>query len=258
MPSSKSFPVAPETTLNVVFSGPASGPAVVFLHYWGGSSRTWHKVTTILSSSLHTIAVDLRGWGDSIGPQREDAYSIQLFADDVHALLTQLGLSKYFLVGHSMGGKIAQLVASKQPKGLQGLILLPEEMKAGQLHAYDNAQSIEWTAKNILSSSPLTDDDIKLVIEDSLKGNKFAISAWPSYAQKEDISSQIDNNIKVPVLVIGAQLDKVETVEKVKEEVVSRIDNVKFIVLEKSGHLVPLEASEELAEAVKVFVNRNL
>ena len=40
-------------------------PAVVFLHYWGGTSRTWRKVTAELEGQFKTVAYDARGWGNS-------------------------------------------------------------------------------------------------------------------------------------------------------------------------------------------------
>ena len=41
------------------------GPALVFLHYYGGSSRTWTPIIDALPADTHTVAVDLRGWGQS-------------------------------------------------------------------------------------------------------------------------------------------------------------------------------------------------
>src|SRR4051794_41017534 len=87
--------------------------ALVFLHYWGGSSRTWKHVTTPLAKSYRTIAVDHRGWGESDAPAA--GYSLADHADDVAGVIDALRLRRYILVGHSMGGKVAQLLASRRP-----------------------------------------------------------------------------------------------------------------------------------------------
>lgn len=81
--------------------------ALVFIHYWGGSRRTWSEVIARLSDGFRCIAVDLRGWGKS--GRHTDDYSLFAQADDVESVIGALNLKDYVLVGHSMGGKIAQI-----------------------------------------------------------------------------------------------------------------------------------------------------
>ena len=56
--------------LNVVDSG-SGNPALIFLHYWGGSARTWKSVTHVLESDFRCVALDQRGWGSSDAPAAE-------------------------------------------------------------------------------------------------------------------------------------------------------------------------------------------
>ncbi len=81
-------------------------PALVFLHYWGGSSRTWRGVIERLGGEPRCIALDQRGWGASTAT--DGRYDLSAMADDVEAVTRQLGITRYVLVGHSMGGKVAQ------------------------------------------------------------------------------------------------------------------------------------------------------
>lgn len=92
--------------------------ALVFLHYYGGSSRTWDGVADELADRYRIVATDHRGWGDSDAPA--SGYGIVDLAADAEGVIDALGLRRYVLVGHSMGGKVAQLIASRRPKGLQG------------------------------------------------------------------------------------------------------------------------------------------
>jgi pimeloyl-ACP methyl ester carboxylesterase len=94
----------------------------VFLHYYGGSARVWRKVIAALPKSYHSIAIDQRGWGESDPPA--SGYSLADLADDAQGVIEALNLKRYILVGHSMGGKVAQLMASRRPKGLVGLALV--------------------------------------------------------------------------------------------------------------------------------------
>lgn len=82
-----------------------TAPALVFLHYWGGSRRTWRPVLTRLHPDQAFVNYDQRGWGDSAnaaGP-----YDLQRLTDDAQSVIVTSGYTDYVLVGHSMGGKIA-------------------------------------------------------------------------------------------------------------------------------------------------------
>ena len=97
-------------------------PALVLLHYWGGTGRTWDLVIRELAGRHRCVAPDLRGWGMS--DKKADGYDLHTQADDVAALIASLELPQYVLIGQSMGGKIAQILASRRPKGLKGLVLV--------------------------------------------------------------------------------------------------------------------------------------
>ena len=98
-------------TINVIDVGDMS-PALIFLHYWGGSSRTWLPVVESLAETNRCIAIDSRGWGKS---SRESAdYDLETLCDDVLGVVDQLGLQPFIIVGHSMGAKVAQLVVVGQ------------------------------------------------------------------------------------------------------------------------------------------------
>ncbi|WP_245615814.1 alpha/beta fold hydrolase [Andreprevotia chitinilytica] len=184
--------------------------ALVFLHYWGGSSRTWDGVVSELSGQYQTIATDHRGWGDSDAP--EQGYTMADLADDAQGVIEALKLQHYVLVGHSMGGKVAQLLASRRPRGLQGVVLvapsppspmvLPDEQRAAMSQAYDSRESIEWVLDNVLTVQALAPASREQVIADSLRGAPQAKAAWPNAAMLEDISCDVAA-IEVPVIVIA-------------------------------------------------------
>jgi pimeloyl-ACP methyl ester carboxylesterase len=97
-------------------------PALVFIHYWGGSRRTWSEVIARLSNRFRSIAVDLRGWGKSA--RHTDDYSLFTQADDVEGVIKALNVKDFVLVGHFMGGKIAQILAGRRLDGLRAVVLV--------------------------------------------------------------------------------------------------------------------------------------
>ena len=94
-----------------ITEGGAGDPALVLLHYWGGSARTWQRVSDRLGGQVRWVAVDQRGWGGSIATDRR--YDLAAMADDVEGVVRAIDLRRYVLVGHSMGGKVALIVAAR-------------------------------------------------------------------------------------------------------------------------------------------------
>lgn len=97
-----------------------SGPPLLLLHALGETSADWDVVLPTLEQSFTVYAVDLRGHGRS---GRPGAYSLELMRDDVLALLDALGLPVVDVVGHSLGGFVAHLVAQHSPARVRRLVL---------------------------------------------------------------------------------------------------------------------------------------
>jgi len=106
--------------LACLISGPEHAPPLVLLHALGERATDWDVVAGPLSARRRVYAVDLRGHGDSAWPGE---YSLELMRDDVLALLDGAGLDAVDLIGHSMGGVVAYLVAAAQPRRVRTLVL---------------------------------------------------------------------------------------------------------------------------------------
>ena len=239
----------------------AGDVSLVFLHYWGGTHRTWSKVAAELQSAYRTVTYDMRGWGGS--GASDEGYSISALAEECTALVEHLALSRYVLIGHSMGGKVAQLVASRNPQGLLGLVLvapatptpnhLPEGAKQQQIHAYDTRETVLQTIE-FLSAGALDSDSVEQIVADSLSGTSEAKLAWPTSAILEDISSEV-SKIAVPTLVLAGEQDRLDSVEQHRREVVERIPRATLEIIPRSGHLLPIDEPVRTARAIQLFVS---
>jgi uncharacterized protein (TIGR02246 family) len=235
--------------------------ALVLLHYYGGSSRTWDRIAEALSDRYRIVATDHRGWGDSDAPAV--GYRIADLADDAEGVIKALGLGRYVLVGHSMGGKVAQLIASRRPGGLEGLVLvapsppspmlLPEEQRATMSSAYQSRESVEYVIDNVLTAKPLDAGCREQVVEDSLKGAPQAKAAWPEIAMREDITAAVET-IDVPTIVISGELDQVDRIGTLQAELLPRVPHAAMHILPGIGHLSPLEAPAEVAQIMASFL----
>lgn len=239
---------------------PGAGPTLVFLHYWGGSGRTWHAVVDLLPRA-DVLTVDFRGWGRSAG--LPGPYSLNQYAADISAVLERAGVTDFVLVGHSMGGKVAQLVAATRPTGLRGLALVaPGPAKPGPTitaeyqdalsHAYDSDESVTAARDHILTASAISPDQAATVLADSGASNEAARYEWPLRGIAEDITDQT-RMIEVPTVVIAGEHDQVEPVDVLRDNLLPFLDRVEFRVVSGSGHLIPLEAPGSLAAEIETF-----
>jgi 3-oxoadipate enol-lactonase len=101
-------------------SGAPDAAPMLLLHALGEQAATWAPVTAPFAERYRVFALDLRGHGRSEWP---GTYSFQLMRDDVVGVIEQLGLRKITLVGHSMGGTVAYLVAMSRPDQVGRLII---------------------------------------------------------------------------------------------------------------------------------------
>ena len=109
-------------TLNVEVRGDEGAPAVLLLHGLLGMGRNLTRLAEGLSQEgYRTITYDQRGHGRS--PWADD-YRIEAFAQDALKVLTDLGIQRAHLVGHSMGGRVALAVTATAPQRVRTLTLL--------------------------------------------------------------------------------------------------------------------------------------
>ena len=239
-----------------------NGPvAIVYLHYWGGSSRTWQPVIAAMPEGCRHVALDLRGWGDSDKPDGDVALAD--LACDVAGVVDALGLERYVLVGHSMGGKVAQLLAGGRPRGLCGLALvapapplplqLTDEQRGAMRMAYRDEHTVAATLDAALTAHPLPAPLRRQVIEDSLRGSLAARDAWLDEGVRADIA-QAARNIDVPVLVLSGEHDRVDPPAALRAHLLPVIPQARLQIVPGCGHLLPLEAPQAVAGAIDGFV----
>jgi len=111
-------------TLNVGFAGSEDAPAVILLHGFPESHRTWREVAPRLEDKFRLIMPDQRGFAGSDMPQDFSEYSADKLIGDIFALADTLGLESFALVGHDWGGAIAWPAALRNDPRLTKLAIV--------------------------------------------------------------------------------------------------------------------------------------
>ncbi len=129
--------------------GPESGTPVIALHGWMDNAATFELLGPLLPA-LRLIAIDMPGHGLSSWRDSDGEYYIWSYVEEVLAVADALGLARFHLLGHSMGGAISALLAGLMPERISKLALLDavgplatsaEEAPEQMLRALEQAQA---------------------------------------------------------------------------------------------------------------------
>lgn len=107
--------------LHVALGG--SGPPLLLLHGFTGSTETWAPLRGPLGVAYATIVVDLPGHGRSTAPHEPARYGLERFADDLARVLDLLAVERAAVLGYSMGGRAALRLALRHPDRVAALVL---------------------------------------------------------------------------------------------------------------------------------------
>ncbi|GAW20393.1 hypothetical protein ANO14919_098990 [Xylariales sp. No.14919] len=246
-----------------------SRPSLIFHHYYGGSPATFkHVLSQPGIEPFHKVLYHARGWFPSTGPPEPDAYGIAALSSDLSAVISETGLANheagFILVGHSMGGKVAQhYAATNASPALKGLILVapaslagvdfPPDAKAQQRAAYQSADGVRFVLDNVLTAGPgtLGSEVVDQCVQDSMRGNEAANAAWPDYASAES-HGDLEEKIRALVLVLRGDKDFERDLVGVLGAKLGWAQKT----VEDCGHLIPLEKPEYLADEILQFIQR--
>jgi pimeloyl-ACP methyl ester carboxylesterase len=236
-----------------------SKPPVVLLHGLIGSGACWTPVARALEAEFDVIMPDARGHGGSDAPLH--GYRYEDFAGDVEGLIRELGLPSPILVGHSMGGMTAALVASRGAVELGGLVLVdptfisPEwqrEVRDSDV-AEQHRRALTLTKAELVAEARARQPHrslelLELLAEARLKTRMapFDVLTPPNPDYRHVVGA-----IEVPtLLVIG---DKPVVSPETAEELRQLNPRLRVEQLEGAGHGVPYDQPENLAAAIESF-----
>lgn len=109
--------------LNVREYGPPGERAIVLLHGYSASIEWWEGLAPRMAREVRVVAIDLVGHGGSEAPREPQQFQPDGQADAVYEALTALGIHQAVLVGHSMGGSVASVVADRHPEVVERVVV---------------------------------------------------------------------------------------------------------------------------------------
>ena len=263
-------------TLEIAEAG-AGGRPLLLVHGFSGTKRDFTEdgwLDRLADVGWHAVAVDQRGHGASEKPAGVDAYSFPILAADLVALVGALGWSRVTLLGHSMGGMVAQFVALSTDL-LDGLILMdtshsrpggldPEMMRLGRSLVEEGG-----TAKLVATTNELGINALGTPAHERLcaeregyvefgEAGTLAASADMWVAMLDAMLDQDDRlpalaALDLPTLVIAGEQDS-GFVDQCRA-LAATIPCARLEIIAEAGHSPQFEAPEAFWDALSGFLS---
>lgn len=254
------------------------GHPVVLMHGWPLSSEAWEAQLGALSSAgYRAIAYDRRGFGQSKKP--ETGYGYNVLTDDLAALVDEMNLREFSLVGFSMGGgEAARYPARYSGSRLRGVVFasavppylmksddnpdgpLPPDAFEGMREAISNDPSgfYEQFSRNFFS----VDGEMKTSEEERQKALRLCAQAKQVAVEQTmdawantDFRADLDTICR-PVLVIHGDSDSIVPFEGSGELTAKRIDKAQTHIIKGGPHGINTTHADEFNEVLIDFLNK--
>jgi pimeloyl-ACP methyl ester carboxylesterase len=225
----------------------------VLVHGAGGNSLLWRQMLQGLSGESRALAVDLPGH-----PSGEiTCTTVGDYAEALHQFLTQSGLDRPVLGGHSMGGATALTLALAHPNDISGLILVGTGAKLGVAPEILEGLRIEpmRTLENIIT--PWSFNSIDLALGREARA-ALSVSNMPVFLNDYLACTGFDvrkdlSKITARTLIVCGDKDRM-TFPRFSHYLNANIPGSELRFIKDSGHMLPLEKPEALASVVQSFL----
>lgn len=242
------------------------GTPLLLIHGFPLSSRIWKHQIEGLKADFRIIAPDLRGFGCSEAPS--SGYSMDIYADDIAALMDNLGLESAVVCGMSMGGYVLLNLLDRYPERIRGACfmvtrggaddeagkerrsaLAEEVMKSGVKVTADLFNKILF-APGTAESKPEIAAEVAAIML-GMKGEGVA-GGILSMKERPDYSDRLAG-FGVPSLVIGAEQDQAIPTEE-SLVLAERLPSASLCLIPEAGHMVMMEQPEAVNRALRGFL----
>ncbi len=249
----------------LAYDDAGAGPPVVLLHPFPLNRFFWRPMVAALGGRIRTVAPDYRGFGES--PARAP-FSMDAYADDVAALLDQLGLPRVTVMGVSMGGYVAFALWRRHPDRVRAMVLAHTRAEADTPEAAEkrraNIAAVETEGPAALvprmfpgmvgitthADRPSAAALVRTGMEHAPR--QGTLGALQALLTRPDAVPLLPT-ITVPTLVIAGEEDTI-TPPACQATIHGGIRGSRLVTIPDVGHLGPIERPDRLAAELERFV----
>lgn len=217
------------------------GTTVVFIHGYGGRREDWQQQITALAPAFSVLALDNRGHGSSTITSKNATCSVPDMVSDLNSLLDHLEIDRFHLVGHSIGGAVAQEVARARPGDVASLTLVATTDWFG-----DHDQP---GGEPPYIPEALRERSRKRAIE---TGAEVLRLAWSGLIAWRGSQEWIDTLACRTLVLLGSR--DASRIREGSQRLADAIGNSKLVYLDNVGHSPHLESAEEFNKTLIDFL----
>ncbi|WP_424978935.1 alpha/beta fold hydrolase [Leisingera sp. S232] len=250
--------------LNTIIHGAAtSKPPLLIAHGLYGSARNWGVIAKRLSDERQVIAVDMRNHGDS---PRADSHTYPELAADLAAVIAAHG-GQMDVIGHSMGGKAAMMLALNHAQAVRKLVvadIAPVAYGHTQIQYIHAMKSLDLARieRRPEAAAQLAEAGVEPALQSfftqslDLPNKRWKLNLDALADQMPNIMSfpQADAAWDGPTLFLSGSASDYVLPEH-REEICARFPNARFAKLPGAGHWLHAEKPREFEAAARVFLN---
>lgn len=253
--------------IDFIEAGAGDSPVLLLMHGIGGDAQSFQPQLAALSDRWRVVAWNMPGYGRS--PLPEDM-QFDVLGDAVYSLLDQIGVASAHVLGHSIGGMVAQQFVAAYPSRVRSLILsgtspafgsndgdFQKKFIAARLGPLDAGKTMAELADGIVDT--LLGDDPDTAGVDIARNCMHRVSERTYRAAMHCLVSfdRRDNlgNINVPTLLVAGEKDG-NAPAKMMQKMSSYIAGAQYQCISAAGHLANLERPDEFNNIVRNFLNR--
>lgn len=255
--------------LDIHYRETGAGTPVVLVHGFTGNSRNWALTVPALRHRYRVVSPDLPGHGLSGRTARPEDYTLEAMAKRVAVLAERLGLEPYHLVGHSMGGMIAQVIALSWPERLRSLVLVDTSAEPpDMLRTQERARLLElareggmeavWEAQ--LAMNPMAEQLRAQPEFLQTWREQFLMTSADAYvycaramAQRRPLLDELQQ-LSLPVLIVCGEND--EPFVAPSRRMHERIRGSELAFIPRCGHTPQIERPDEFNRLLLAFLER--
>jgi pimeloyl-ACP methyl ester carboxylesterase len=230
------------------------GDTLLFIHGAGGGQFSWVYQKAPFEKRYRPVIIELPGHGASEGDGEDQ---IGCYADHVHSFADRLGLSNVYVIGHSMGGAIAQILALRRAGFVKGIVLagtgarlkvIPRILTGIKERFRETVQEITRFAYS--RNAPA--EFVKRGIEQLLECGPEVLYRDFVACDRFDVRKEV-GALEVPALVICGDEDELTPV-KYSEFLHDRMKRSRLEIIRGAGHMVMMERPDAFNEKIMDFL----
>jgi pimeloyl-ACP methyl ester carboxylesterase len=251
---------------NIYYEDRGSGPGapLLLLHGLGGSTKAWSDVVPFLEARRRTIVCDLRGCGQS--DRGTAALQFPQLAEDALRVLDEAGIDRCHVVGHSLGGVIAQELLTASGERIASAVLISTSSKIGEkaskgwrrladvVETRGLSNSVESQKRTFSDAFAEANPEIlQRLATESKDIDNAAYAELARTASAYDYTDAL-SNVRHPVLIIQGGADKMTT--PAGSVILERaLENGTMEIVDDVGHNAQIEMGERLAVRILDFAD---